>query len=303
MTGTPAIEISGLAKQFAPGVGLSPMTLGVAPGEIFGFLGPNGAGKTTTIRTLMGFLRPTAGSARVLGLDVWAQREAVHARVGYLPGEVKLSPQWTARLLLERSAHLRGGADTAYGEEVAGRLGLDLGRRLGTLSKGNRQKIGVTLALMHRPGVLILDEPTDGLDPLVQETVLGLLREARSEGRTVFLSSHVLSEVDRVADRVGLIRAGSLTRVERLDDLRAQLPQRLEVTFAAEPPAGVRTLPGLSDVHAAGTTLRGLWRGDLNLLLRALSAEKLVSLSLTPSSLEDAFLEEYRAIPGGAHVA
>lgn len=303
MSPSQAIELRGLAKQFAPGVGLQPMTLEVAPGEVFGFLGPNGAGKTTTIRTLMGFLRPTAGSARVLGLDVWAQREAVHARVGYLPGEVRLSPEWTGAQLLRRSAGLRGRRDTAYGEQIAGRLGLDLHRRLGTLSKGNRQKIGVTLALMHRPELLILDEPTDGLDPLVQETVLELLREARAEGRTVFLSSHVLSEVDRVADRVGIIRAGELTRVERLAELKAALPHHLEVTFAAAPPAGLLTLPGLRGVRADGLTVRGLWQGDPNALLRALSAERLTALSLTPSSLEDAFLGEYRTAPGASHVA
>ncbi|THF88709.1 ABC transporter ATP-binding protein [Deinococcus sp. KSM4-11] len=296
-----AIEITGLGKEYAPGVGLHPMTLTVPTGEIFGFLGPNGAGKTTTIRTLLGFLRPSAGAATILGHDVWTQREAVHARVGYLPGEVHLRREWTAGELLRRTAFLRGSVDTAYGVDVARRLELDLTRRVGTLSKGNRQKVGLTVALMTRADMLILDEPTDGLDPLAQETVLELLREAREEGRTVFLSSHVLTEVERVADRVGIIRAGDLIRVDDLSTLKASLPQRLSVRFAGPPRPDLTTLPGLSDVTVTGTELRGLWRGTPDDLIRALSTESLAAFSLTPSTLEDAFLDEYRS--GGSHVA
>lgn len=296
-----AIETQALSKHFAPGVGVSALTLSVPPGEVFGFLGPNGAGKTTTIRTLLGFLRPTGGEGRIFGLDVWQAREAVHARVGYLPGEVHLNPAWTTQELLARGARLRGLRDVTYGLEVARRLDLDLTRRVGTLSKGNRQKVGVTLALMHRPDLLILDEPTDGLDPLVQDTVLALLREARAEGRTVFLSSHVLSEVERVADRVGIIRAGGLVRVDRLPDLKASLPQRLHVTFAAAPGADLAALPGLTVTAAGPLSVEGLWRGDPNPLLRALAGEQVRALSFTPSSLEDAFMDEYRT--GGPHVA
>ncbi|MBB5375105.1 ABC-2 type transport system ATP-binding protein [Deinococcus metalli] len=289
-----AIETSGLGKEYAPGVGLRPMTLEVAPGEIFGFLGPNGAGKTTAIRTLLGFLRPTAGSARILGHDVWRGREAVHARVGYLPGEIKLRPEWTAGEVIRRAAALRGQHDLAHSLTVARRLALDVTRRVGTLSKGNRQKVGLCAALAARADVLILDEPTDGLDPLAQDTVLALLREARSEGRTVFLSSHVLTEVERVADRVGLIRAGDLVRVDDLAALTAGLPQRVSVHFAASPTRDFTALPGLTDVVREGHELHANWRGAPGDLLRALADEELSAFSVTPPTLEDAFLGEYR---------
>ncbi|WP_420596370.1 ABC transporter ATP-binding protein [Deinococcus sp.] len=299
-----AIETHALSKLYAPGVGLSPLTLSVEVGEVFGFIGPNGAGKTTTIRTLMGFLRPTAGSGRILGRDVWYEREAVHTRVGYLPGEVHLSRDDSARDLMRRSCQLRGGASDAYGLEVARRLELRLDAPLGTLSKGNRQKIGLTLALMHRPELLILDEPTDGLDPLAQETVLDLLREAAHEGRTVFLSSHVLSEIERVAGRVGLIRRGKLIRLEEVRALRASLPQQVAVRFARPPSVNLAALSGMvgggmtgdgmAGGVAGGLDFRGLWRGGPDALIHALAGESLLALSLTPSSLEDAFLEEYR---------
>lgn len=289
-----AIATEGLSKLYAPGVGLRPLSLTVPVGEIFGFIGPNGAGKTTAIRTLMGFLRASGGSAQILGHDVWAQRVAVHRRVGYLPGEFHLPRDHSARELMARSVRLRRGAGTRYGEEVARRLGLKLDARLGTLSKGNRQKVGLTLALMHRPELLILDEPTDGLDPLVQDTALELLREARAEGRTVFLSSHVLSEVEAVAGRVGLIRRGELIRVEGVQDLKASLPQQLRVRFAAPPRVDLAALDGMSAAVARGLDFSAAWRGPPGTLLRALAGESLSGFSLTPSTLEDAFLEEYR---------
>lgn len=300
---TAAIETQALSKLFRPGVGLKPLDLQVQAGEIFGFLGPNGAGKTTTIRTLLGFLRPTAGSARIAGKDVWHEREAVHAGLGYLPGEVHLPRDLTAWELLRRSASLRGTPSTAYGEEIAQRLNLNPRLKIGTLSKGNKQKVGLTLALMHRPALLMLDEPTDGLDPLVQETVLELLREARAEGRTVFLSSHVLSEVERVADRVGIIRAGELIRVEGLAALKASLPQQIAVEFRTAPRTDLAALSGMSGGQINGLSFSGLWRGEPNPLLRALAGEDLQRFTLTPSTLEDAFLDEYRTDKEAAHVA
>ncbi len=301
-----AIETSGLSKLYAPGVGLAPLNLSVAAGEIFGFIGPNGAGKTTAIRTLMGFLRPSGGSGRILGHDVWQERVAVHRRVGYLPGEVHLARDHTARELMGRSCRLRGGASDAYGLDVARRLELRLDARLGTLSKGNRQKVGLTLALMHRPELLILDEPTDGLDPLVQETVLDLLREAGSEGRTVFLSSHVLSEIERIAGRVGIIRRGELIRVEGVRELKASLPKQVELRFVQPPTINLAALDGMSEGVSGGLDFRGLWRGGPDELIRALAGESLASFSLTPSTLEDAFMDEYRSETlrkEGAHVA
>lgn len=290
-----AIETQGLSKLYAPGVGLAPLNLSVSAGEIFGFIGPNGAGKTTAIRTLMGFLRPTGGSGRILGHDVWQERVAVHARVGYLPGEVHLARDHTARELMGRSCCLRGGASNAYGLDVARRLELRLDARLGTLSKGNRQKVGLTLALMHRPELLVLDEPTDGLDPLVQETVLDLLREAGSEGRTAFLSSHVLSEIERIAGRVGIIRRGELIRVEGVQTFRASLPQLVSLRFAQPPRVNLSALDGMTQGVTDGLDFRGAWRGGPDALIRALAAESLDSLSLVPSTLEDAFMDEYRS--------
>ncbi|AIZ44774.1 ABC transporter ATP-binding protein [Deinococcus radiopugnans] len=301
-----AIETTELSKLYAPGVGLAPLNLSVAAGEIFGFIGPNGAGKTTAIRTLMGFLRPTGGRGRVLGHDVWSERVAVHRRVGYLPGEVQLGRNHSARELMGRSCRLRGGASAEYGLDVARRLELRLDARLGTLSKGNRQKVGLTLALMHRPELLVLDEPTDGLDPLVQDTVLGLLREAQGEGRTVFLSSHVLSEIERVAGRVGIIRRGELIRVEGIEALKASLPQQVTLQFARPPSIDLTALNGMSGGVADGLSFRGQWRGGPDPLIRALAGESLTALSLTPSTLEDAFMDEYRSEPAHletAHVA
>ncbi|EYB67168.1 multidrug ABC transporter ATPase [Deinococcus phoenicis] len=297
-----AIETAGLGKRYGRSVGLHPLDLEVKAGEIYGFLGPNGAGKTTTLRTLLGFLRPTSGTARVFGRDVWRERGAVHARVGYLPGEVHLNRDLTGGDLLDRTARLRGLPDTASAREIAGRLDLDLTRRLGTLSKGNRQKVGLLLALMHRPDLLLLDEPTDGLDPLAQDTVLALLREARAQGRTVFLSSHALGEVERVADRVGIIRQGRLIRSERLADLRASLPQRLQVRFRSPPRVDLAALPGLSEPSANGLDFSGIWRGSPDALIRALAGETLASLTLRESTLEEAFLGEYRQ-PEPGHVA
>jgi ABC-2 type transport system ATP-binding protein len=297
-----AIETTDLSKVYAPGVGLRGLNLNVTAGEVFGFIGPNGAGKTTAIRTLMGFLRPSGGSARILGHDVWQERVAVHRRVGYLPGEVHLSRDHTARGLMGRSCKLRGGASVAYGLEVARRLELRLDARLGTLSKGNRQKVGLTLALMHRPELLVLDEPTDGLDPLVQETVLELLREAQSEGRTVFLSSHVLSEIERIAGRVGIIRRGELIRVEGVQTLKASLPQQVTLHFARPPTVDLAALDGMSGGVTDGLDFRGQWHGGPDPLIRALSGQSLTSLSLTPSTLEDAFMGEYRSEPARAEV-
>lgn len=302
-----ALDIRGLSKLYGGDRGLHPLDLAVPPGEIYGFLGPNGAGKTTTLRTLLGFLRPTSGEARIFGRDVWRERVEVHRRVGYLPGEVHLGRDLTAGELMDRSARLRGAVDLGYAREVAGRLDLEPHRRLGTLSKGNRQKVGLLLALMHRPDLLLLDEPTDGLDPLAQETVLDLLREARAEGRTVFLSSHVLSEVERVADRVGLIRQGRLVRSERLADLKASLPQRVHVRFARPPRVNLAALPGMSEGLEDGLDFRGTWRGTPDGLVRALAAESLAALSVQDATLEEAFLGEYHRNgvrgPEEAHVA
>ncbi|WP_027481883.1 ABC transporter ATP-binding protein [Deinococcus pimensis] len=289
------IVTRGLAKLYPRGVGLRPLDLTVERGEIFGFLGPNGAGKTTTIRTLLGFLRPTAGEGEVLGVDVRTRARDLRARVGYLPGELHLDPDRTGAELSDLVGRLRGHLDRAYAHELAARLGLDLTRRVGTLSKGNKQKVGLLLALQGRPDLLILDEPTDGLDPLVQEEVLTILREARAEGRTVFLSSHVLAEVDRIADRVGIIRAGELVTVSGVAEVKARLPHRVEVRFAQPvPEAAFARLSGVRDVRVRGDTLSCVLDGGADALVKALAAHTVLDLRGSEPDLEQAFLSYYQ---------
>lgn len=284
-----------------PEVGLRPLDLSVRRGEVFGFLGPNGAGKTTTIRALLGYLRPTGGEARVLGLDVRTRSRDIHARVGYLPGELRLDPTRTAQDLFAHVGRLRGGTpDRAYLHGLVERLGLDPSRRVGTLSKGNKQKVGLVLALMSRPDLLVLDEPTDGLDPLVQDEVLRLLREARAEGRTVFLSSHVLAEVDRIADRVGIIRGGVLVTVSGVAEVKARLPRHVQVRFAGPvPEAAFARLPGVRAVQVRGDTLScslegGDAFGGVDALVKALAAHTVLDLQITDPDLEQAFLSYYQ---------
>jgi len=298
---TPAIELHDLSKRYAGGRGLKPTTLRVERGEIFGFLGPNGAGKTTTIRTLLGFLRPTGGTAHVLGLDVARESTTVRRRAGYLPGELNFDASRTARDLLDFLGRLRGGVSRAYVHELAERLDLDPTRRIGVLSKGNKQKVGLVAALMSRAELLILDEPTDGLDPLVQEEVRQLLREARTEGRTVFLSSHVLAEVDRIADRVGIIRGGELVTVASVQDVKARLPHRLEFRFAAPvPETAFAHVSGVQDARVHGDTLTCTLTGSADALIKAVSAYTVLGVRGSDANLEDAFLTYYQEDP---HVA
>ncbi|MFB9990477.1 ABC transporter ATP-binding protein [Deinococcus oregonensis] len=292
---TSVIHTQALAKVYRTGVGLQPLNLEIKAGEIFGFLGPNGAGKTTAIRTLMGYLRPTGGEAQVLGLDVRRSTREIHAQVGYLPGELRLAPHLTAQELFGILGRLRGGMSVRQVHELTDRFGLDSSRPLGTLSKGNKQKVGLIAALLGQPDLLILDEPTDGLDPLVHDEVLQVLREFRREGRTVFLSSHVLTEVEQVADRVGIIRGGRLVTVARVAELKAQLPHRLEVRFAQPVPESVfQTLPELRDVQIEHQTLRCVVVGEADHLIKTLAAYRVLEIRGHQPSLEDVFLSFYR---------
>ena len=242
-----AIETERLSKFYGSARGIEEITLTVEPGEVFGFLGPNGAGKTTTIRTLLDLLHPSAGSARVFGLDSHRDSVAIRARIGNLPGDFGFGKGVTGRRALALLARLRGITDLGRAEEIARRFRADLERPLGQLSRGNRQKIGLILAVFHRPDLLVLDEPTSGLDPLMQEEFLALLGEERERGAAVFLSSHELDEVERVCDRVGIIRAGRLIAVERVSDLLGKVQrQRVEVEFAEPVDLDeVRAIPGV----------------------------------------------------------
>src|SRR5436305_5507227 len=231
-----AVLPRGLSKSYGPVLALRGVDLEVRRGEIFGFLGPNGSGKTTTIRCLLDLIRPSAGQVRVLGLDPQAEPVAVRARVGYLPGELRLDDNLTAAGALRFFNRLRGGrADPAFIRRLADRLGLDLNTPIKNFSKGNKQKVGVVQARMHRPELLLLDEPTSGLDPLGQQEVLRLIREARAAGATVFFSSHVLSEVQEVAERVAILRHGAIVEVADTAKLIDRALRRARVRFR-EPP-------------------------------------------------------------------
>ena len=288
------IRTGELAKRFGRVLALDGLSLDVRAGEVLGFLGPNGAGKTTTLRLLMGYLRPTAGSARVLGLDSWRDSVAIHARTGYLPGDVRLWPRMSAGQIAGHLARLRGLHHDQGTADLAKRLDVDLDRPVGELSKGNRQKAGVLLALLGDPDLLLLDEPTSGLDPLVQAEVHGILRERVAAGAAVMLSSHILSEVERVADRVAIIRSGRLLMTESLAGLREKARHSVEVRFGSPPPPDAfAAVPGITDVRLDGILLRCTMQGAVDPLVKALSRYHVVDLNSHEADLEETFLALY----------
>jgi ABC-2 type transport system ATP-binding protein len=290
-----AVRTSGLTKDYGAGRGLFDLDLEVSPAEVFGYLGPNGAGKTTTIRLLMGFVLPTRGQADIFGLDCRRRAVEVKRMVGYLPGELPHFGGLRGREVVGFLAGLRGSVERGRIAELAERLDLDLGRRYREYSRGNKQKLGIVLAFMHRPRLLILDEPTSGLDPLNQQEFYRLVREARSSGSAVFLSSHVLSEVEHVCDRVGIIRSGRLVRIARLDELHHLRVHRVEVEFAGSPPVDqVKAASGVANVEVNGRTLTCTVRGSFEGLLGALHDHRVVNLVSHEPSLEEVFLTYYR---------
>jgi ABC-2 type transport system ATP-binding protein len=292
---TPAIRTEGLTKTFGRTRALVDLDLEVGRGEVFGYLGPNGTGKTTTLRLLLGMLRPTSGRAEVLGHDCWRDAVALHREVGYVPGEPTLYPRLTGRQHVEYFRALRGGHDDKPAVALAERLDLDLGRPARALSKGNRQKLAVVLALMSAPPVLVLDEPTSGLDPLVQLEFQALVREHTATGGCVLLSSHVLSEVERVADRIGVLRAGRLVAVERIDEMRAKSLHHVTAEFA-EPVTATEfsAVPGVRDVVVAGRSLRcSAPQVALDPLLKRIARHPVVDLGCAEAELEETFLTFY----------
>jgi ABC-2 type transport system ATP-binding protein len=292
---TPAIETEELTKSYGPARGIEDVTIAVARGEVFGFLGPNGAGKTTTIRTLLDLLHPSRGSARIFGLDSRRDSVAIRARLGNLPGDFGYGRQSTGREAIGLLSRLRGRSGSGRAEALAARFHADLDRPLGQLSRGNRQKVGLILATFHEPELLILDEPTAGLDPLMQEEFLALVAEERDRGCAVFLSSHELDEVERVCDRVGIVRAGRLVAVERMADLlgRARRTVRLELADA-DGLQDLRALPGVSDPKTDGRRISFGFAGDVDALLEALAAHRVRDLEVTRPTLEEVFLTYYR---------
>ena len=296
------IETEALTKFYGRQRGIEELSLSVGPGEVFGFLGPNGAGKTTTIRLLMNLIRPTSGTIRVLGYDLRRDPVAARRRLGYLPGDLELYRDMSGRELLAFLASLRPGTDLGYAGRLAGRLDLDLSRHVHDLSKGNKQKLGVVQAFMHRPDLLILDEPSSGLDPLVQREFHALVRETADAGGTVFFSSHVLDEVERVADRVGIILEGHLAVVDTVAALKSRALRVLELEFAAPVPAGpFRAVPGAREVSAHQAFLRCEVVGPVGELMRLAATRGLVNVISHEPDLEQIFLSFTQG--GASHAA
>jgi ABC-2 type transport system ATP-binding protein len=291
---TPVIHTERLTKTYGVHRGISELDLDVNEGEIFGFLGPNGAGKTTTMRVLLDLIRPTSGRAELFGIESTADPVAIHRRIGYLPGEFDLYDRLTGADTIAYFANLRGGVDHGYAAELVERIGLDPSRKYKEYSKGNKQKVGLVVALQHRPDLLILDEPTSGLDPLVQQTFFEIIREARAEGRTVFLSSHVIDEVDRTCDRVAIIREGRLVQVDRIDAIRRLAFHHVELSFGTPVATAIFSgLDGVSEVVADGTTIRMRVNGPIGGVLAAAAPHGLLDVVSREPNLEDVFLAQY----------
>lgn len=292
---TAAIELRELSKDYGSVRALDAVSLSVEPGEIIGFLGPNGAGKTTAIRILFDLIRPTAGSAQVLGLDCQAQSSAARARMGYLPGEMHLYEGLTGRQTIDYFATIRQQhPDRGFVESLLVRLDFDPSRRIGAYSKGNRQKLGLILAMMHRPDLLVLDEPTSGVDPLVQDEVAQLLFECAAEGRTVFFSSHVMSEVERMCHRAAFLREGRLVAFEDVAAIKGRSLHIIEVTFAEGVPPDAFRLPGTREVQRDGNTLHLEVQDGLDAALKAITRYRVVDLRTEQPSLEQVFRAYYQ---------
>jgi ABC-2 type transport system ATP-binding protein len=296
MTEQPAIRTEGLTKHYGDVEALIDLDLEIERGEIFGFLGPNGAGKTTMIRTILDEIRPTAGRAWIVGLDTHEDSVEIRSYIGYVPGDLAMYPNLTGRDTLTYFANLRGGVDWDYVDSLADRLDADLSRKVGDLSSGNRQKVGLIQAFMNKPEVLIMDEPSSGLDPLVQREFQKLLREVTANGSTVFLSSHTLSEVQRVADRVGIIRHGKLIAVEAVSDLRSKGIRSVELFFEASVDAAVfEPLPGVRDVTVQNHHVTLSFSGKMETLIKTVTDQyTLVDISTHEADLEEIFLTYYR---------
>lgn len=292
-----AILTEGLTKHYGEVRALVELDLEVRTGEVFGFLGPNGAGKTTMIRSILNLIYPTSGKATILGLDSRRDSVAIRNHIGYLPSDLSMYPGLTGKDMITYFSNLRGGVDHGEVSDLADRLQADLSKKVGDLSSGNRQKVGLILAFMSRPELIIMDEPSTGLDPLVQREFQSMMREVAAEGRSVFLSSHTLSEVQRVADRVGIIRNGHLVDVEFVDDLRSKAIRTVDLQFDGPVEASVfEAVAGVRDVQIRNNHATMSFDGKMDTLLRA-AAERytLVDVSTQEADLEEIFLQYYRS--------
>ncbi|MBN2075821.1 MAG: ABC transporter ATP-binding protein [Dehalococcoidales bacterium] len=296
MTEHSVIHTENLTKHYGDVKALVDLNLDIPAGEIFGFLGPNGAGKTTTIRTLLDEIRPTSGKASILGLDTHKKSVEIRKHIGYLPGDLAMYPGLTGRDTLTYFANLRGGVDWQYVDQLADRLNADLSKKVGDLSSGNRQKVGLIQAFMNKPEVLILDEPSSGLDPLIQREFQSMLREASKSGCCVFLSSHTLSEVQHVADRVGIIRQGILAAVEYISQLRSKAMRRIELDFEEHVEREVfEAIPGTRDISVGDTRVILSYDGKMEEMLRVVMDKyELLDIRSQEADLEEIFLTYYR---------
>ena len=291
-----AIQTQRLTKDYGGGHGIFDLDLAVSEGEVFGYLGPNGAGKTTTIRLLMGLSHATRGSATIFGLDADRDAVALKRRIGYVPGELPQFGGWRGSEIAAYVAGLRGDLSDAKVEALAKRLDLDLGRKYREYSHGNKQKLALLLAFAPEPALLIVDEPTTGLDPLHQQVFFAMVHEAKARGATSLISSHVLSEVEQVCDRVGIVRDGHLATVGPIDKLTGMKAHHVAIEFAVIPPIDrLRALPGFEHVTVEGMRVRGLYRGSFEPLLAAISGSPVTSLTSREPSLEEIFLSYYRS--------
>ena len=290
------IQTHQLTKSYGKSRGILEVTFDIQEGEVFGFLGPNGAGKTTTMRTLMGLLRTNSGSATIGGLDCWTQSTEVKKLVGYLPGEFTFDPGLRGAQIIEYLGHLRGGVDQAYVRSLVKRLGLDPSKRFRAYSHGNKQKLGLVQAFMHKPRLLILDEPTSGLDPLNQQEFYKMVAEVRAEGRTIFLSSHILPEVEQTCDRVAVIREGRLVKIDHVSALKDIHQHDVEISFAGPASvewfknvAGVAKVAQGADEHILHLNVQG----ELTEIIRIAGQHSAINIATHEPTLEEAFLRFY----------
>ena len=288
----PAIRTEGLSKYYGSVRALSDLSLEIPQGEVFGFLGPNGAGKTTTIRLLLGLIRPSAGMAQIFGLDCQKRAVDVHKRITYVPGEAGLWPSLTGEETLHLLGRVHGKIDENYRNQLVKRFDLDVTRKIRTYSRGNRQKVILISALMCRPDVMILDEPTSGLDPIMEHEFRDCVDEARERGQTIFLSSHILSEVEALCDRVGILREGRLIEIGTLEHMRHFSALQLEISFAGEVP-DLSSAPGVSVVKSGGQNVSLQLSGPVKPLLEVLSRYEVNRLTSREPSLEELFLSLY----------
>ena len=288
------VETSGLAKRYGAVQALAGVDLRIPSGSIFGFLGPNGAGKSTTLRILVGLLRASAGKVKVFGRDAWRESTSIRARVGYLSGDIRLYERLTGAALLAFCNRARGGGATGEASRLVERFEIDLSRRIRNYSRGMKQKLGLILAMMHRPPLLILDEPTIALDPLVRQTLFEELRAIAREGRTVLLSSHTLSEVELLCDHVAIIRAGRLVEDSSIEALRGRALRRVDLRLTSAPASALKLPPGLTVIECGDQTLRASWKGPVERLLSWLTSIGIADVAIEPPSLEDLFATYYR---------